>query len=344
MGGKTSALEAVEKEFGDRITAVPEASSCILKKAMPRPGRDIAWSEKWSRAFQNVILPLQREMEFTWGLVAEERASQMLLMDRGMMDGAAYMPGGIEPFIKTFGLDIDEVYDRYDTIIHLETVAKTRPDLFGKTGNPDRYETKPEDAVALDEALQKVWKQHPNWILVPSELGIEGVVNRVIEIVSDAIDWEMELKFKLPGMPRLPFDHGTIINQGYLLVDDVELRIRQKDEQCFMTVKDQAMVSRREWERPIPRQIFDSLWPKTSGRRVQKVRLCSDYNGHILEIDQYLGTLSGLFTLEVEFRRQKDMDSFVLPPWAFQAIDVTNDPRYKNRNLAIHGLPPEAKL
>lgn len=54
----------------------------------------------------------------------------------------------------------------------------------------------------------------------------------------------------------------------------------------------------------------------------------------VLEIDSYLDTLDGLYILECEFKSIEAADAFELPPWASGAMEVTYDPRYKNKNLA----------
>jgi CYTH domain-containing protein len=58
-----------------------------------------------------------------------------------------------------------------------------------------------------------------------------------------------------------------------------------------------------------------------------------------LELDRYHGDHDGLITMEPEFTSEEQMNAFVLPDWAQGAVEVTHDSRYKNRNLALHGLP-----
>jgi CYTH domain-containing protein len=56
-----------------------------------------------------------------------------------------------------------------------------------------------------------------------------------------------------------------------------------------------------------------------------------------LEFDEYLGALKDLVVLEVEFVNEDSANSIVLPEY-IRGTDVTSDMKYKNKNLALHGL------
>jgi len=51
----------------------------------------------------------------------------------------------------------------------------------------------------------------------------------------------------------------------------------------------------------------------------------------------YAGDLDGLLTAEVEFPDEASARAFVAPEWLGR--DVTDDPRYGNRVLAVDGIP-----
>ena len=54
-------------------------------------------------------------------------------------------------------------------------------------------------------------------------------------------------------------------------------------------------------------------------------------------MDFYKGELSGLAVCEVEFDDENQAKEF-LPPYFF-GKEITGDARYRNRNLALNGLP-----
>ena len=151
---------------------------------------------------------------------------------------------------------------------------------------------------------------------------------------------EIERKFRLPTLPdpRILGD-GDLVLQGYLLTDAVEVRVRKRADRCYLTVKGQGTIERDEWETDIPAWAFGQLWPETAGRRIEKTRYLVQHSGFSLEVDEYHGQLRGLVILECELDSREAANGFELPEWASTAQDVSADQRFKNRNLAVHGLP-----
>ena len=151
---------------------------------------------------------------------------------------------------------------------------------------------------------------------------------------------EIERKFLVtetpPGLERYP--HATI-RQGYLALDPdgTEVRIRQKGDRFFQTVKRGAGLQRLEVEFLLTRSQFEALWPLTQGRRVEKIRYDIAFDAHVIELDVYDGALAGLLTAEVEFASLEASAAFQPPPWLNQ--EITEDKRYKNKNLATQGMP-----
>ena len=65
----------------------------------------------------------------------------------------------------------------------------------------------------------------------------------------------------------------------------------------------------------------------------RKIRIRADDS----VMDFYKGELSGLAVCEVEFDDENQAKEF-LPPYFF-GKEITGDARYRNRNLALNGLP-----
>lgn len=151
---------------------------------------------------------------------------------------------------------------------------------------------------------------------------------------------EIERKFRLASPPAIELGEGSDIAQGYLPAARGELRLRRMGERCFLTVKGDGTLAREEWETEIPRWVFEQLWPQTEDARVEKVRHAIPAGPYVLELDLYRGALAGLVILECEFPDAGAAARAPLPAWAEGAAEVTDDPAFKNRNLARHGLPP----
>ena len=150
---------------------------------------------------------------------------------------------------------------------------------------------------------------------------------------------EIERKFLVNALPAgLP--EGTSILQGYLAHDDqMEVRIRQYGNQHFLTVKEGSGLTRRETEIEIDPQQFQSLWPSTEGRRLEKLRSLINYGTHRIEFDHYLGDLEPLLVAEIEFTSVAESECFIKPDYLGQ--EITEEEAYKNSSLAIHGIPDE---
>ena len=151
---------------------------------------------------------------------------------------------------------------------------------------------------------------------------------------------EIERKFLVLQVPtnldRFPQDDFL---QGYIALaeDGTEVRLRKIGDQYFETVKTGDGLARGEVEIDLTQQQFDRLWALTEGRRIEKTRYRIDYEWVVIEVDVYRGKLNGLMTAEVEFESVAASRSFEPPAWLGE--EVTNDSRYQNKHLAVHGVP-----
>lgn len=152
---------------------------------------------------------------------------------------------------------------------------------------------------------------------------------------------EIERKFLVERPPDdLETHRSAQIDQGYLAITEngLEVRIRNYGGQAFLTIKSGAGQARLEEEIEIDQRRFHSLWPLTEGQRIRKRRyLIPAGDGLQLELDVYGDALTGLLVAEVEFDSAETAAAFSPPPWLGR--EVTDDPRYKNKRLAVDGLP-----
>lgn len=151
---------------------------------------------------------------------------------------------------------------------------------------------------------------------------------------------EIERKFVVSHLPEELLEKAVReeIKQGYLILEDQrELRIRQRNNQYWMTLKEGSGLERFEQECQIPDGQFKMLWPLTEGKQIEKTRCLVENCGHVFEIDIFSGTLAPLLVLEVEFSSTKESQKFRVPD--FVEKEVTDDKNYKNATLAIDGLP-----
>ena len=153
---------------------------------------------------------------------------------------------------------------------------------------------------------------------------------------------EIERKFLLRRPPDGYDEYrGASIEQGYLAVadDGTEVRVRRQDGRFTQTIKRGSGLNRAEVEISLDRAQFEALWPLTEDRRLSKTRTRVPCGALTVEIDRYDGTLAGLWVAEIEFASEEAGRAFDPPDWL--GAEVTDDERYKNRRLALDGLPDE---
>lgn len=175
-GGKTTALDLIRREFGGQITTVPEAATMIFSGGIARTNDDHVLKTQ-----QTAIYHLQKYLE---DIQRATYPNSIILCDRGSLDGLAYWPGSYEDYFQTMKTTIEEEFARYDAVIFFETAAKSGESI--KSNNPIRNESE-KAAIALDDKLQQVWSQHPNYNLVNSAESFIKKVMFGINTVEDVI-------------------------------------------------------------------------------------------------------------------------------------------------------------
>ncbi|MCA0928745.1 CYTH domain-containing protein [Ruegeria profundi] len=151
---------------------------------------------------------------------------------------------------------------------------------------------------------------------------------------------EIERKFLVAKLPDLSGAAKAVVRQGYLTApdDSTELRLRQKNDKFFLTLKGGGTMVRVEREAEISSEQFETFWPETEGRRVEKERYTGQLpDGRVYELDVFLGGLAPLRLVEVEFQTEAEASAYTPPDWF--GPDVTADKRYKNKTMATNGVP-----
>lgn len=146
---------------------------------------------------------------------------------------------------------------------------------------------------------------------------------------------EIERKFLVDGPVPQGLSAQPIL-QGYLTAatDSVEIRLRREGGDHSLTLKSDGNLTRDEREIAIGPAEFDTLWPATQCRRVEKTRHRGTLpGGQPFELDVFSGDLAPLMLVEMEFPSEEAALAFAPPAWFGK--DVTEDRRYKNKALAL---------
>lgn len=174
--------------------------------------------------------------------------------------------------------------------------------------------------------------------------------------------WEIEQGYLAPPaegeaeLAKLGFPEGRL------------RRIRTPDgaERFVHTVKRGSGVVREEIEREVTRAEFERAWPRTEGRRLAKLRLRvreavrevlrevvgegarenPRQHAHecVYEIDLFRGLVrNGRPLVFLELELADASQKVTLPAWLASCVEreISDDPRYRNAALAIHGVPSD---
>jgi predicted ATPase len=162
--GKTSLWRALVATHPGRVVGVPEVATLLLSHVFPR-----VECERERQALQRAIFFVQRELED----VHENRAGkdQVLLCDRGTVDGGGYWPAGHEAFFGELSTAWRAELERYDGVLFLETAAHGGHSI--SEGNVVRGEDL-AGAIAVDQRLHAVWCTHGRFVHVPHEATFEA--------------------------------------------------------------------------------------------------------------------------------------------------------------------------
>ncbi len=152
-----------------------------------------------------------------------------------------------------------------------------------------------------------------------------------------------EICSSLDELKEKVLKEGIKIQQGYLSIEKgmelakslglhvgfepAEARLRNKGGKYFFTIKGEGGTVRDELEVSLDKHIFQQYWPATEGKRVEKMRLKTPYEGQTAEVDVYLDRKLIVAEVEVETLEEAEHMNAM-------GKDVTKDKAYKNKNLA----------
>ncbi len=170
-GGKSTLQRAVSEQIAEAYCA-PEVATILLSGGFPAPTEQHPWEESWQRNFQLAVAAGQVALENITNQRAEHEGKRLIIYDRGLLDGAAYLPGGIPELEEITGQDEHAMLGNYDSVLHLTTSAAHS--AYNKRSNPHRFEVAAA-ALELDQRIMAAWDNHPNRIVLDEPDKVERV-------------------------------------------------------------------------------------------------------------------------------------------------------------------------
>jgi thymidylate kinase len=162
--GKSTALARLPRDFhewGYDTLVLPETATELLHAGL-HPAKC------GGVPFQRTLLHLQLHREAIYQAAADElQPTPIILCDRGIIDGKAYMDADdFQMILSEIHLNEAEILTSYDAVFYMESTARNFPRAYNKANNNTRMESVHE-AVQVDDALQSVWKNHPYFVKIP---------------------------------------------------------------------------------------------------------------------------------------------------------------------------------
>lgn len=162
--GKSSIVKILRREIGKLVHCVPEVATIVIREVDVRPPVN---DSVGMRKFQRTVYRVQRGFETISDTQAIQDGKKALLTDRGTVDGAAYMDGGLKEFEKVCRTTTKHEFAQYDRVLCLATPPRAIYEAQ-KGNNEARSETY-EQALAVGERIKKVWSGHPNFRFIKDE-------------------------------------------------------------------------------------------------------------------------------------------------------------------------------
>ena len=130
MAGKSTVKRRASQELGSLVfTDFNEAATALFESGLKPPTGPHAGL--LNPLLQGMIWRYQQYAELSLIPEARKQGAKVVPLDRGVLDGSAYLLGGQQELLHMTGLTLEQIFASVDVVIHLESVVMSRPDLFG---------------------------------------------------------------------------------------------------------------------------------------------------------------------------------------------------------------------
>ena len=189
--GKTTIMRELQEKPNLKAVFVPETAALLLEGGYPKPGDLLPWSEAWHLLFEDAIFHLQESIENASLLKAAHNNRDLVIFDRGVLDVAGHLPGGMNQFCQSYGVTEEECLQRYDVVIHLVSFARFNPDEYQKMAEvrwtEKSYFTSVEHALNIEQTTLAVWANHKNRFIVDGQGSLERKMAEVAAIIENTL-------------------------------------------------------------------------------------------------------------------------------------------------------------
>eukprot|EP00188_Purpureofilum_apyrenoidigerum_P002378 Plantae.Rhodophyta-Purpureofilum_apyrenoidigerum.ctg24738.p1 GENE.Plantae.Rhodophyta-Purpureofilum_apyrenoidigerum.ctg24738~~Plantae.Rhodophyta-Purpureofilum_apyrenoidigerum.ctg24738.p1 ORF type:complete len:435 (+),score=67.31 Plantae.Rhodophyta-Purpureofilum_apyrenoidigerum.ctg24738:98-1402(+) len=353
--GKTTALAVVEERLrlrGFRVFLVPEAATMLITGGgMFQDLTNLARK----KTFQATLLRTQIALEDSFTALARMCGQpSIILCDRGVMDGSAYMSRELwkDMLEENHWNEVMLRDQRYDAIVHLVTAADGARDFYSFETNRSRHEP-PDEAISLDQKLRTAWVGHPHLRVIDNKTDFPEKINRVFNSVCHTVGLpqspEVQRKFTVKGdIPRLlanvAWSQEFDVDQTMLTktTDSTEESIRRRGNRGnysyqYRVRKPGLHGPSVELKRGIDEREYLSLLTHAdpSRKTVRIKRTCFLYEDSYYVLDS-IRNIEPTLTL---LRIRSEATNLIVPPFLELETEVTGRKEYSIGFLSMRVKP-----
>ena len=187
--GKSKSMEVLRQKLakiGYKVVVIPELATEIRQNGLIHNEGVISKTD-----FQKLIFDLQIFKEDLYKNVMkknEDSSKLILLMDRGLLDAKVYLSqDDYEQLLQDRGLSENDIYNRYNIVIHLESSANLGDKYYNNEDNQFRF-SNIEQAKIQEEKSLDVWSKHPNFHIINNEKSFEDKIDKIERYVINQLE------------------------------------------------------------------------------------------------------------------------------------------------------------
>ena len=116
-----------------------------------------------------------------------DNEKKMILFDKCPIDNIAFIEKDeLTDMLKKLNASYDEIINSFDLILHLETIAKSYPELYTNDNNKNRTLDK-DLAITRNNRLLEVYRQNPKCIVIEGYKDIKEKQEKVIKAIESIL-------------------------------------------------------------------------------------------------------------------------------------------------------------
>ncbi len=341
-GGKTTSIEYLKemlKNEGYTVITLSETATDVMNSGIKVQGEPDETVEP--EVMQETILDLQVVKEDSFQRAAQKIKNNkvVILLDRGILDNRAYI--SYEKFDKMCVprcLEISEIMEKYEAVIHLRSVAVDKPRAYTKATNAVRMENI-KDARDRDRRTMESWKAHKHFVEIGNDCEFDEKMDRVKDEVRKVLGLPIIKARRKFLVSELDFDE--ILEKGYELSSMlIEYFVGYEDEEKIdiytkvesidndITYSHTRITPAETTKRPISKEEYSINKERIDKDPILIHRYLVKEAKKTHRLDLYH---NGLEMVTIEVANQVDPPSFVKG-----CQDITEDERFKMENLYSH--------